>query len=202
MKLETVPDLFFVIAVFVPGFIYTGVLSQFVPLRQNKEKELIFLRLLIATAVNYALCSPLIYLLYTSGLFLGTPFLQAISWFIIILLVPTILGLLRAASVQKDVFAPVFKRLRLRPINPIPTGWDWIFSRTEPCYVLITLTNETQIAGYFGPMSMASSDPDRKDIYIEKLYKVPDDGGDWTEFPGTLGIQVDGAQISSIEFRE
>lgn len=49
---------------------------------------------------------------------------------------------------------------------------------------------------------MASSDPDRKDLYIEKVYKVPADDGPWTEVEGTLGMHIDGAQISYIEFKE
>ena len=90
----------------------------------------------------------------------------------------------------------------LRPISPIPTGWDWIFGRTGPCYVLVTLSDGTEIAGFFGSKSMASSDPGRKDLYVEKVYKVPDDGSAWIEVEGSLGMHVDGAQISYIEFKE
>ena len=117
-------------------------------------------------------------------------------------MVPVLLGLARASIVQQDRGLWFYKLVRLRPINPIPTGWDWIFGRTEPCYVLVTLTDGTEIAGYFGPRSMASSDPGRKDIFIEKVYDVPADGSAWTELEGTLGMHVDGAQISYIAFKE
>jgi hypothetical protein len=103
---------------------------------------------------------------------------------------------------QTTKFDWIFGLLGLRPINPIPTGWDWIFSRTGRCFVLITLKDGREIAGWFGSKSMASSDPERKDIFIEKLYTVPDDGSPWTEVAGNLGIQVDGSQIAFIEFRE
>ena len=202
MKLEGTSDLYLILAVLVPGFIYNGVLGHFVPLHQNSEKALILLRLLTATAFNYALCSPLIYLLVTNTLFPRRTVAQGIIWFIIIFLVPVLLGFARAAIIQQERGLWFYRLVKLRPINPIPTGWDWIFGRTDPCYVLVTLTDGTEIAGYFGLRSMASSDPDRKDLYIEKVYKVPADDGPWTEIDGTLGMHIDGTQISYIEFKE
>ena len=202
MKLESPSDLYLILAVLVPGFIYNGVLAHFIPLHQNSEKALVLLRLLTATAFNYALCSPIIYLLATNAWFPRRALLQGITWFIIIFLVPVLLGLGRATIIQQDRGRWFYRLVRLRPINPIPTGWDWIFSRTEPCYVLVTLTDGTDIAGYFGHKSMASSDPGRKDLYIEKVYKVPTDDEPWIEAEGTLGMHIDGAQISHIEFKQ
>ena len=202
MKLESTSALYFILAVLVPGFIYNGVLSHFVPLHQNSEKALILLRLLTATAFNYALCSPLIYLLATNALFPSRTLPQGVAWFVIIFVVPVLLGILRASIIQGDRGAWFHRLLRLRPISPIPTGWDWIFGRTDPCYVLVTLADGTEIAGYFGQKSMASSDPNRKDLYIEKVYKISSEDGLWTEVEGTLGMHINGAQISYIEFKE
>ena len=84
----------------------------------------------------------------------------------------------------------------------MPTGWDWIFSRTEECYVIVTLKDGTEVAGYFGTNSMASSDPDRRDIYLEKVYKIPEDGGIWEIVDGSLGIHIDGSEIALVEFRK
>jgi hypothetical protein len=66
--------------------------------------------------------------------------------------------------------------------------------------VLITLTDDTEIAGFFGGRSMASSEPARKDIYIEQVYKVPEDGGTWEAVEGSLRMHVDGSNIAYIEF--
>lgn len=48
---------------------------------------------------------------------------------------------------------------------------------------------------------MASSEPERRDIYIERVYEVPEDGGAWKEVERSLGMHVDGPQIAYIEFR-
>jgi len=202
IKLESVQNLFFIIAFLVPGFIYNGVLSGFIPFRQNGEKFLIALRLLTSSAVNYALCSPLIYLLLTNGLFSHSLFGKSIVWFAILFIVPAILGITRSLIIQWQLATFIFRFLKLRAISPIPTGWDWIFSRTGPCFLLVTLQDGTEIAGFFGTESMASSDPQRKDLYIEKVFRIPENGDPWTETPGTLGMHIDGAQIAYIEFRE
>ena len=162
---------------------------------------MILLGFITATAFNYAICSPLIYLLYI-GDFKYHPIWTAILWFVVIFIVPAVLAVLRAWIIQHDSCAWFYRFLKLRTINPVPTGWDWIFSRTDPCFVLVTLTDGTEIAGFFGGSSMASSDPTRKDIYLEKTYTVPEDGAEWEVVTDTLGIYVDGSQIAYIEFRK
>lgn len=171
MKLEDFSNAYFVVSVLVPGFIYSGVMSAFVPTRAQKEKELILLRYLTATAFNYAICSPLIYLLIFGIVSQDNPAGQAFCWFFIIFIAPIILAMARARIVQRDGLGWLYRFLGLRSISPVPTGWDWVFSTTDPCYVLITLTDGTEIAGYFGRRSMASPDPERKDIFVERVYK-------------------------------
>lgn len=164
MKFDSVTDIFFIIAAFVPGFIFYAALSHFVPHREMKFKEQFLLRLFMGSALNYAVCSPVMYLLLVGEIFKDSPIGAAILWGIIIVVVPTVLGLVGAAFCQKGWIYPLASLLRLRPINPIPTGWDWQFGRIEPCFLLVTLRNGTQLAGYFGESSIASSNPDNKDI--------------------------------------
>lgn len=202
MKLDDFSNVYFVVSVLVPGFIYSSVISAFVPLRALNEKESVLLRYLTATAFNYAICSPLIYLLVVGHIFATHPIKQALCWFFIIFIAPIVLGIVRSKIIQRDWLGWLYRRLGLRAISPIPTGWDWIFGTTDPCFVLITLTDGTEIAGYFGKLSMASSDPERKDIYIELVYTVPDDGGPWSPVKDSLGMHVDGSQIAYIEFRK
>lgn len=201
MRLDNFSTLYFIVSVLVPGFIYHGVLTNFVALRRYKDKEALILRFLTATAFNYALCSPFIYLLVFGLIFSGHPIWQALCWFGIVFVSPVILAVLHARIIQKDGLRRLYLLLGLRSISPIPTGWDWIFSTTEPCYVLITLRDGTEIAGYFGRRSMASSEPEHKDIYIERVYRIPSGGGPWEEVERSLGMHVDGSQIAYIEFR-
>ena len=77
-------------------------MSTFVPARAHKEKELILLRYLTATAFNYAICSPLIYLLVFGVIFPRNAVAQALCWFFIIFIAPVILAMVRARIVQRD----------------------------------------------------------------------------------------------------
>ena len=84
MKLESVSDLYLIRSVLVPGFVYNGILAHFIPFRMSSEKALIVLRLLTATAVNYAICSPLLFALITGSVFPGRPWAQAAIWFVVL----------------------------------------------------------------------------------------------------------------------
>jgi hypothetical protein len=200
MKFETASDLYFITAVFVPGFIFDAVISRFVPRHASPMRELFLLRLFTASAFNYAVCAPLIYLLTTGSLFALSPTGQAAVWLAIIFLVPVLLALIVAWASQWGLLPWFAKWASLRSINPVPTGWDWIFGRTDPCYVLVTLRDGRQIAGFFGGQSMASSDRERKDLYLERAFEVPPEGT-WREVKNSKGVYIDGAQISSVEFR-
>ncbi|MFL5336988.1 MAG: DUF6338 family protein, partial [Geminicoccaceae bacterium] len=65
-----------------------------------------------------------------------------------------------------------------------------------------TLKDGTEIAGYFGTRSLASSDPEHRDIYIERVYTIPEDGGSWiavdTQGP-LLGVVVHAADIQDAD---
>lgn len=178
MKFDTSQDIFIVISFFIPGFIYDSIIRNFVPLRRNKEKELQLLRFLTATAFNYALCSPLIYLLISGAIFRRSIVGQASTWLVILAVVPAVIALIHAKLVQRDGFAKIWQWLGLRSINPIPTGWERIFSRTEPCFVVVRMTDGSEVAGWFGERSLASSDTERKDIYLELVYRIDEDSGE------------------------
>jgi hypothetical protein len=201
MKLESLSDLYLTLAVLVPGFVYNAVILKFVPLRQNNQKEFALLRFVTTTALIFASCSWLIYLVEFNILFDPKSIWKAFAWFFIIFCWPIGVALIHARIIQQDGLRELYRFLHLRPINPVPTGWDWIFGKLQPYFVIVTLTDGTEIAGYFGELSLASSDPDHKDIFLEKVYTIPENDGDWVEVARSGGIHIDGGQIAYVEFR-
>jgi len=59
-------------------------------------------------------------------------------------------------------------------LDPSPTGWDGFFRKREPCWLLFRLKDEkgTAVGAYFGEESVASSHPNKQQVYVEKLYLV------------------------------
>jgi hypothetical protein len=199
VKFDNATDLFFIVAVSVPGFVFNAVFTTFVPRHESRFREVMLLMLLTGSALNYAVCSPLIYLLVTRSLFTSSQLAAGVTWLLIIFVAPIALGLICASISQRRWLRVVYHRLRLRSIDPIPTGWDWKFSRTGPCYVLVTLRDQIELAGYFGDDSMASSDPAFRDLYLEKVYTIRDDG-QWVPREESKGVYIEGSQIIFVEF--
>jgi len=200
VKLESATDLYFVVSVFVPGFIYNSVLASFVPRRGSTEKEALLLRWFTGTALNYGVCSPIIYGLVSGYLLNDSPFWQGIIWLLILFVAPIAVALVSAYLSQKRATRWLASKLGLRSISPIPTGWDWIFGLEDPLFVLVTLKDGTKLVGFFGEDSMASSEPGQRDLYLEKAFTIPEEGP-WVEVAGSRGIYIDGSQIAFIEFR-
>jgi hypothetical protein len=64
--------------------------------------------------------------------------------------------------------------------------------------VLITLKDGSQIAGWFGKNSLASSELSERDIYLELVYKLEDDA--WQPVARSAGILINAEEIRYIEF--
>ena len=85
-------------------------------------------------------------------------------------------------------------------ISQIPTAWDYKFSSfDERRWVLVTLKDGGSVAGQFGGASFASSEPDERDIYIQKVYRVKQ-GQPWEPIESNDGILIRGDEIRYIEF--
>lgn len=67
------------------------------------------------------------------------------------------------------------------------TAWDHYFSEREPSWVNIHLKDGTQILGWFGEKSHASSFPSSGHLYVEKVWSE-DENGDPLSIPGSRGM--------------
>ena len=87
-------------------------------------------------------------------------------------------------------------RFGLSPVHPIPTAWDWKFSNGNNQWVLVTLTDGSQVAGHLGSESFVSSEPTERDIYIQKIYALDPATGNWKE-AGNSGILIASGQVQN-----
>ena len=186
----------------VPGYIIHSVISAITPRRQD-ETQLLALRFLTFSTINSLLCAPL--LLHIKKNYPAHPYSFA-NWlvaFSVLLLVPTFIGVLIAFLEDRDFIRGLFRWFRLSLLHLSPSAWDTrfkFFAKNRFVYAIVTLTDGRTVYGYFGDASVASSDTKERDLYLQKVYKL-DDQGTWLLIPDSAGILISGSTIGSIEFR-
>jgi Family of unknown function (DUF6338) len=199
VTLPSFDTVFFTLAFLVPGFIWDWT-SRVVMPRGAETRESSLLRFLTLSAINYGFWVWLIYLLAKSPFFVDNPLRSGVAWALVIFVSPALFGLALGALGQRSSGRQLLHRLGISIIHPIPTAWDYFFSRTKPVWVLATLIDGSHVAGYFGAESFASSEHDARDIYLEGIYTL-NDAGPWTENPRNAGGWIRGSEIRHLEFR-
>jgi len=96
------------------------------------------------------------------------------------------------------------RRLGLAASLRTGQAWDWKFRGFRPehgAWVRVRLRHgQGAIVGSFGPGSVASANPRRRDLYLEETWTV-DEEGEPVEAVGA-GVWISGDEILSIEFFE
>ncbi len=192
------PENFYsIIGVLVPGMIILFVRSQFVTGRLNPPHPI--LSYLAVSGVYYALV-----LLAVNPV----PYLQGpgqgkrLGWFLLVFVLPVILGLLLGYDAQKQFlyrfFRWVGRRIGLNPVHGMPSAWDRKFGNMNEQWVLVTLNDGTRFGGFLGEDSFMSSDPNERDIYIQWIYDI-DKNNNWSS-RGDNGILIAADKIRTMEF--
>lgn len=187
-----------IVIFFCPGLIITYLRMQFLTGRAPKHQEAL-LTYFIVTIIYYSAVYTIADLFYkTAGLNI---FWRENTWLeraMIVFVIPIIVGITLGASVQNDFARNLIRRLRLNPVHPLGTAWDWSLSKCGECYVLVTLKNDIIYRGYIGGNSFSSSTESERDIYLERLYELDNKNG-WIQREGR-SILITSGEIRSIEF--
>lgn len=200
MSIDSLNSLFFILAFIVPGFIFRFVYGKLVPIRYRNIEDS-YLGFFTISMINYGIWSWLIYWIYQTEYFKENPFNTGLMWLCIIFISPFILGMLWGVLTQKNIITNALGLIGLNTINPIPTSWDYKFSRTdEAVWVIITLKDKSIIAGLWSSDSFSSSDPSERDIYLEKVYTIPDSGSWEPAGDNNDGVLISGDEIKTVEF--
>lgn len=201
MTLGSFEVVFFTVGFLVPGFVWSAVLSMIVP-RRAELPQIRALEYLTLSCINHGIWSWAIYWMFATDWPSEHPFLPGMCFGGIIFLSPIVLGLLTGYLRQKEAMVGFFRSLGLRTIHFIPQAWDWHFSRQKPYWVVVTLKDGSNIYGLYHSRSFASSDADRRDLYLEAQFQPVADTGDWAPIEDTSGVLIMGDQITAIEFRK
>ena len=89
-------------------------------------------------------------------------------WFLLIFLGPMALGISLGLTSKTEIIRRFLHKIGINLVHVMPTAWDWKFGNTKDHLVLVTLKDDTKLAGYCGRKSFMSSDPSKRGIYIKK----------------------------------
>ena len=186
-------NLSIVMAFVVPGFIALSVRSQFITgIAAFDPRE----RLLSYVAISVVYGTLVLRLVGPAQILNST-------WiFLLVLFIgPVFLGVILGINIQNDFFRRVLSSLGLFTVHPVPTAWDWKFGRSlKEQWVLATLKNGVSFAGLYGRESFAAFSPEERDLYIQWIYDINEDGT-WS-FAGKKGVLITADEVSTIEFWE
>ena len=187
-----------IILFIIPGFICERAFSSLIS-RERRETTHVILESISLSCFYYGLFSGAGILIFRYRTYEYTWFAPIL--FLLLFIVPIIVGIFLAKIILSDKFRQLQKWLGITMISPIPKAWDSYFSRGIPCWVLITLNDGIKIGGFWGPDSFASSFPSSEDIYLEALGEI-DENGNFKVIKNTAGALIEREKIKFIEFFE
>ena len=190
-------DIVFYTAIFVlPGFLINSIIDTLNP-TQKKSEGVLLLKSILYSIIHCAVWSwgyKLIFKLEDDY-----PYLY---WVILIgstIFAATLFAIFVGIVKQKQVVRKVLSFFKIYCPHSIPNSWDYAFARSEGIWVIVTLTDDSVIYGEFSTKSFASSDPEERDLFIEKTY-ILNEKSEWIAAEKNDGIYINKDQIKTIEF--
>lgn len=199
-EMNSFDNIYLILVLIVPGLIIVFVRAQFLRGQNSPHSEAI-LSYFTLSVFYYVLMLPIVNALFGVDKLLDfedVDFGKFFGWVLIIFLGPALFGALLGVSAQKGYLRRFANSMGIYPVHATPTAWDWKFSSPEESWVLVTLQDNTKFAGLCGANSFISSDPNERDIFIEKLYNLTDDDK-WQDC-GSKSVLITAGEIKTIEF--
>ena len=122
-------------------------------------------------------------------------------FFLKVLVLPSFLGMVLGYNLSAGWKNALLRRLSMPVTHPVRKGYDYAFGNERDAgLVEITYDDGTKIGELFGERSLAASDEDRSDLYLEKLYII--ENGNWEETKPPRSVWLSLRNVRSIEFLE
>ena len=195
-SISTKEQLIFLIVLLLPGFIIAMVRNSFVVRRGSSAYEEI-LAYVLGSAICHVVGAPVWkWILDDKPGFWG----QYLALVAVLFALPVAIGIGWSYIVQHGLIWRLSSRLGLAGVHPIRTAWEWKFSRVRPDeWLLVTLKDGTQHAGFIGGGSFFASGDEDRDLFIEQVYELTDE--DIWRHPGRRkSILIPYSEVQSIVF--
>jgi len=193
LEMKGVDQLSIIVAFVVPGLIALYCRAQFLTGRLPPVNEAVLASLALSL-IYYGILIPFI----GAGISATDPRVTKFSWFSVVVVGPAIFGSFLGFWVQNGPLRRWLNLIGINPVHPIPTAWDWYFKKPHHRWIIITLKDGTTFGGRFGSDSFASSDPTERDVFVERIWNI-DENGQWKD-TGEKGLLIAHGEIRTLEF--
>jgi len=196
---QNLSQVLLLIVFIIPGFILMRVKRLAYPTVEETFQNTLVDALALSCLVH-ALCSPLWYWVLAGHRYPGRPWLFMVQIFVILFVVPILLGFTYILGFRRDRFRGLREFMGIP--HPDPTAWDYHFRKGRAYWVWLTFKSGRVMAGLFGPNSFASSFPHMRDLYVEKLLRLDENGSVVELIENSSGALVAMEDLERIEFFE
>lgn len=183
----------------IPGYVYHRVVGAFGTQRAEPIERLVPYYVLFSVA-NFVVLNTLLSIF---GVAYGADLSHApFDWRLLVITMPgpLICGLLMGIGVRNDWLYRAMCWLKLRPLHPVTSAWDYAFSRLPQCWIRAWLEDGSQVRGELAEGSIfASDDPDERDLLLIRTFCDGQDGN-WgvPAWPSSVWVRAD--QVTRVEF--
>ena len=208
MSLGTPIGVLLAIAFIVPGYSLRKALDFSHP--YAGMRKLTLHDYIMLSCVAYVLSTPFLYFLIKhapcvdqlctpTGLSSNAGYFFSVI--VVLLVYPAICGFTIGKCAHCRHVAGFLRKAGVTLLHPAPTAWDYVFARPEALWARVQLKDGEIIDGIFDSNSMASSDKESRDVFLEGLYKY-DDTGKCQAVPRNRGIYISADAINTVTFFE
>ena len=184
---------------FVPGFLLIMVFDRLHPDERRGTGQKVFGAVFFSFVILAIWFLPALILLQRGG---ELPYwLYQLLLFALILLGLFATPLLLAYAFHRLELRGTLQRFRPDP-SPAPSEWVFSHGAGKHYYVLFHRKEGKDIGGYFGENSFSASSPEGKEIYVEEVWRLDEDGRFIARVEGTGGAIVHKEDCETIEFFE
>lgn len=180
------------IAFVIPGFVALKAYELLFPSeRHDSSKQIV--DAVAYSCLNYAILFWPIAAVENAKIGDSYSNLYALFYLFVLFIAPVILILVWKLVRESDLF---------QSFAPHPTQkpWDFVFSKRNTYWIIVTLKNGKRIAGMYGENSFASSAPAEEQIYLEQEWVLNEEGGFERPASQSAGIIVLASEIETVEF--
>jgi hypothetical protein len=199
---ETLQAVGLLIVFLVPGYLWRVTEGQLSYLDRKLEWEKFAFGLLTRSTILYLPWSPVLYAGFKQQWFDFAPWNALFFCVLIAFVQPVLYGAVWGRIRQQGYDRRVFEKMGWETYEQshAPTAWSNVLSGRPESWIIITLKDNTQVKGWFGAASHASSDDDRRDLYVSHVVRLNPATNQEEVVSNTGGVYIAADEIKTVEF--